>query len=92
MKDAVENQQGVEVEGRALYLDYNSPNQRGSRNQGGRGGGRGPRGRSGGDAPTRTLVCLNLSYDTTEDTLWSYFENAESMTIVTDRDTKRPKG
>ena len=97
MKKAIEQHQGVEIEGRAVFLDFQGSGKRGG--AGGRGGGRGDfrGGRGGGrdfggDGPVKTLVCHNLSYDTTEDKLYEQFGDAEGLKLVTDRDTGRSKG
>ena len=97
MKEAIESQQGVEIEGRAVFLDFQGSGKRGGaagfggRNdsRGGRGGGRNF---GGDDGPAKTLVCHNLSFDTTEDSLRDHFEDAEGMKLITDRDTGRSKG
>lgn len=95
VKEAIEKHQGVEIEGRAVFLDFQGSGKRGG-GGGGRGGesrGRGGRNFGGGDdGPVKTLVCHNLSYDTSEDTLREFFEDAEGMKLVTDRDTGRSKG
>ncbi|AWP10829.1 putative nucleolin [Scophthalmus maximus] len=78
-KDALENLNNSEIEGRTIRLEY-------SQNSGGRDGGRGNSG------PTKTLFVKGLSEDTTDQTLKDAFEGAHAARIVTDRDTGSSKG
>uniref|UniRef100_A0A8D3DB79 Nucleolin n=1 Tax=Scophthalmus maximus TaxID=52904 RepID=A0A8D3DB79_SCOMX len=78
-KDALENLNNSEIEGRTIRLEY-------SQNSGGRDGGRGNSG------PTKTLFIKGLSEDTTDQTLKDAFEGAHAARIVTDRDTGSSKG
>lgn len=66
---------------------------------GGRGGGRGG-GRSGGrggfntpqNPPHSSLIVRNLSYDTTTESLSSYFEGCANARVITDRETGETRG
>ncbi|XP_026179105.1 nucleolin [Mastacembelus armatus] len=78
-KDALENLNNTEIEGRSIRLEY-------SQNSGSRDGGRGNSG------PTKTLFVKGLSEDTTDYTLKDAFESAVAARIVTDRDTGSSKG
>ncbi|KAG7217532.1 hypothetical protein INR49_021459 [Caranx melampygus] len=78
-KEALENLNNTEIEGRTIRLEY-------SQNSGGRDGGRGNSG------PTKTLFVKGLSEDTTDQTLKDSFEGAVAARIVTDRDTGSSKG
>ncbi|KAM6963244.1 nucleolin [Aplochiton taeniatus] len=80
-KDALENLNNTEIEGRTIRLEF-SQNSR----DGGRDAGRG----NGG--PTKTLFVKGLSEDTTDQTLRDSFEGAVAARIVTDRDTGSSKG
>lgn len=75
-KDALENFNNTEIEGRSIRLEYSQ-----SRDWN--------RGNSG---PTKTLFVKGLSEDTTEETLKDAFEGAVAARIVTDRDTGSSKG
>lgn len=75
-KDALENFNNTEIEGRSVRLEYSQ-----SRDWN--------RGNSG---PTKTLFVKGLSEDTTEETLKDAFEGAVAARIVTDRDTGSSKG
>ncbi|XP_049445034.1 nucleolin [Epinephelus fuscoguttatus] len=77
-KDALENLNNTEIEGRSIRLEY-------SQNSGRDGG----RGNSG---PTKTLFVKGLSEDTTDQTLKDAFEGASAARIVTDRETGSSKG
>ena len=66
--------------------------------QRGRGRGRGG-GQSGGGrfndedrAPSKTLIVMSLSYDTSRDTLQRVFKSANEVRIATDRDTGESRG
>uniref|UniRef100_A0A3B4TR16 Nucleolin n=1 Tax=Seriola dumerili TaxID=41447 RepID=A0A3B4TR16_SERDU len=78
-KEALENLNNTEIEGRSIRLEY-------SQNSGGRDGGRGNSG------PTKTLFVKGLSEDTTDQTLKDSFDGAVAARIVTDRDTGSSKG
>ncbi|KAM6938714.1 nucleolin isoform 1-T1 [Lycodopsis pacificus] len=77
-KDALENLNNTDIEGRSIRLEY-------SQNSGRDGG----RGNSG---PTKTLFVKGLSEDTTDHTLKDAFEGAAAARIVTDRETGSSKG
>ncbi|KAM5163516.1 nucleolin [Mantella aurantiaca] len=77
---AIEEKQGAEVEGRAIFIDYTGEK---SQNSGGRRGG------PGGEA--KVLVVNNLSYNATEDSLQEVFEKATSIRIP-QNNQGRPKG
>ncbi|KAF1385586.1 hypothetical protein PFLUV_G00109310 [Perca fluviatilis] len=77
-KDALENLNNTDIEGRSIRLEY-------SQNSGRDGG----RGNSG---PTKTLFVKGLSEDTTDQTLKEAFEGAAAARIVTDRETGSSKG
>ncbi|XP_074490672.1 nucleolin [Sebastes fasciatus] len=77
-KDALENLNNTDIEGRSIRLEY-------SQNTGRDGG----RGNSG---PTKTLFVKGLSEDTTDQTLKDAFEGAAAARIVTDRETGSSKG
>ncbi|XP_068563598.1 nucleolin [Cebidichthys violaceus] len=77
-KDALENLNNTDIEGRSVRLEY-------SQNSGRDGG----RGNSG---PTKTLFVKGLSEDTTDHTLKDAFEGAAAARIVTDRETGSSKG
>ncbi|KAK9519433.1 hypothetical protein VZT92_022163 [Zoarces viviparus] len=77
-KDALENLNNTDIEGRSIRLEY-------SQNSG-RDGGRGNNG------PTKTLFVKGLSEDTTDHTLKDAFEGAAAARIVTDRETGSSKG
>ncbi|XP_034737485.1 nucleolin isoform X1 [Etheostoma cragini] len=76
-KDALENLNNTDIEGRSIRLEY-------SQNSGRDGG----RGNSG---PTKTLFVKGLSEDTTDQTLKDAFEGAAAARIVTDRETGSSK-
>ncbi|XP_029286108.1 nucleolin [Cottoperca gobio] len=76
-KDALENLNNTDIEGRSIRLEY-------SQNSGRDGG----RGNSG---PTKTLFVKGLSEDTTDQTLRDAFEGAAAARIVTDRETGSSK-
>uniref|UniRef100_A0A673XU60 Nucleolin n=1 Tax=Salmo trutta TaxID=8032 RepID=A0A673XU60_SALTR len=78
-KEALENLNGTEIEGRQIRLEY-------SQNSGGRdAGGR------GGSGPTKTLFVRGLSGDTTDQSLRDAFDSATGARVVTDRDTGNSK-
>uniref|UniRef100_A0A4W5QJ62 Nucleolin n=2 Tax=Hucho hucho TaxID=62062 RepID=A0A4W5QJ62_9TELE len=78
-KEALENLNGTEIEGRQIRLEY-------SQNSGGRdAGGR------GGSGPTKTLFVRGLSEDTTDQSLRDAFDSATGARVVTDRDTGNSK-
>ncbi|KAM8875480.1 nucleolin [Spinachia spinachia] len=77
-KDALENLNNTDIEGRSIRLEY-------SQNSG-RDGGRGNQG------PTKTLFVKGLSEDTSDQTLKDSFDGAAAARIVTDRETGSSKG
>ncbi|XP_036970840.1 nucleolin isoform X2 [Acanthopagrus latus] len=77
-KDALENLNNTDIEGRSIRLEY-------SQNSGRDGG-------KGNSGPTKTLFVKGLSEDTTDQTLRDAFEGATAARIVTDRDTGSSKG
>ncbi|XP_029636317.1 nucleolin [Octopus sinensis] len=87
VKDAVENKQGIEVGDRQLYLDYAGSSSRSDSQPRGRGGYR-------DDEPEESSVLLvrNLSYDSTESSLRSYFKDATDVRLPTHPDSGKPKG
>ncbi|GAB1602911.1 nucleolin-like isoform X3 [Argonauta hians] len=78
VKDAVENKQGVECGDRKLFLDYATSSSR----------------RSYRDEPEESKVLLirNLSYETTEDDLRSYFRDVTAVRMPIFSDSGKPKG
>ncbi|XP_070817080.1 nucleolin isoform X4 [Chaetodon trifascialis] len=78
-KDALDNLNNTDIEGRSIRLEYSQSSGRGD----------GGRGNSG---PTKTLFVKGLSEDTTDQTLKDAFEGAAAARIVTDRDTGSSKG
>nr|XP_055073926.1 nucleolin isoform X9 [Misgurnus anguillicaudatus] len=79
-KEALENCNNTEVEGRTIRLEYSQ-----SREERGGGG----RGNSG---PTKTLFVKGLSEDTTDQMLKDAFDGSVAARIATDRDTGSSKG
>ncbi|XP_029636667.1 nucleolin isoform X2 [Octopus sinensis] len=81
VKDAVENKQGVECGDQKLFLDYASGSSKNRR-------------RGFNDQPEESSVLLirNLSYDSTEDSLRSYFKDATDVRIPMYSDTGKLKG
>ncbi|XP_030289351.1 nucleolin isoform X4 [Sparus aurata] len=77
-KDALENLNNTDIEGRSIRLEY-------SQNSGRDGG-------KGNSGPTKTLFVKGLSEDTTDQTLRDAFDGATAARIVTDRDTGSSKG
>ena len=64
---------------------------RGRGGAGGRGGGqRTPRREQ--NPPSNTLFVKNLSYGTTEDTLYEHFDGASKIRIMTDRESGESRG
>jgi nucleolin len=90
--DAVEKalaMNGQEIDGRAVNIDYGTPPDRNK--------GRENRAKSFGDQispPSSVLFVGNISFATTEDGLWSFFNEhgVKNVRLPTDRDTGRPKG
>ncbi|XP_077343800.1 nucleolin [Lithobates pipiens] len=76
---AIEEKQGAEVEGRAIFIDYTGDK---SQNSGGR---KAPGGES------KVIVVNNLSYNANEDSLQEVFEKATSIRIP-QNNQGRPKG
>lgn len=92
---------GTEFYGRELNINLaNKPSSGGSRG-GDRGRGRGRGGGRGGgqrtpqreqNPPSNTLFVKNLSFGTTEDTLYEHFEGASNIRVVTDRESGESRG
>merc|ERR1719240_1798598 len=95
---------GCEMEGRWLGIRLSEPKE-GKGEKGGKSKGKGKGGKGGkgkvdsgpGEKPEgcTTVICGGLSYDTTEDSLWSFFEGIPSIknvSIMKDRDTGCSKG
>ncbi len=87
---------GTEFYGRELNINVaNKPsgggNRGGDRGRGrGRGGGRTPQREQ--NPPSNTLFVKNLSFGTTEDTLYEHFDGANNIRIVTDRESGESRG
>uniref|UniRef100_A0A8C5LRG2 Nucleolin n=1 Tax=Leptobrachium leishanense TaxID=445787 RepID=A0A8C5LRG2_9ANUR len=77
---ALEEKQGTEIEGRAIFLDFTGSK---SQNAGGR--------KSGLQGDSKTIVVNNLAYSATEDILQEVFEKATSIRIP-QGNQGRPKG
>ncbi|KAM8954263.1 nucleolin isoform 2-T2 [Pelodytes ibericus] len=77
---ALEEKQGAELEGRAMFLDFTGDK---SQNSGAR--------RSAPAGESKTLVVNNLSYNATEESLQEVFEKATSIRIP-QNNQGRPKG
>ena len=91
---------GTEFYGRELTINIANSKPSGGGNRGGdRGRGRGA-GRGGGqrtpkreqNPPSGTLFVKNLSFGTTEDTLYEHFDGASNIRIVTDRESGESRG
>jgi len=103
MEKAMVANQGANLGGRNIFLDYmgaKSSFKRGA-DRGGPRGGRGARGgfgdRGGGSSSgargeTKTLFVKNLSYDTDENSLKEVFDGCISARIPTFPDSGKPKG
>lgn len=80
---------GQEIDGRAVNIDRSTaPDKSQVREK---------RAKAFGDQtspPSSTLFVGNLSFDVTEDTVWSFFNDygVKHVRLPTDRDTGRPKG
>ena len=80
---------GQEIDGRAVNIDRSTaPDKSKARDT---------RAKAFGDQtspPSSTLFVGNLSFDVSEDTVWSFFNDygVKSVRLPTDRDTGRPKG
>ena len=81
---------GQEIDGRAVNIDRSTaPDKSQARDK---------RAKAFGDnqtsPPSSTLFVGNLSFDVSEDTVWSFFNDygVKSVRLPTDRDTGRPKG
>jgi nucleolin len=81
---------GQEIDGRAVNIDRSTaPDKSQARDR---------RAKAFGDQqtspPSSTLFVGNLSFDVSEDTVWSFFNDygVKSVRLPTDRDTGRPKG
>nr|XP_006812254.1 PREDICTED: nucleolin-like isoform X6 [Saccoglossus kowalevskii] len=91
---ALKENQGMELEGRELILDFIG--KKSQRNRGGGGGGDRRGGRDGGrgrrsSGPSKTIFVKGLNYDTTVDTLLDTLGGVDAR-IPTDRESGRPKG
>ena len=80
---------GQEIDGRAVNIDRSTAPDKGQARE--------KRAKAFGDQtspPSSTLFVGNLSFDVTEDTVWSFFNDygVKSVRLPTDRDTGRPKG
>lgn len=90
--DAVEKalaMNGTEIDGRAVNIDRSTPPDRSK--------GREQRAKAFDDQispPSSVLFVGNITFSTTEDGLWSFFNEygVKSVRLPTDRDTGRPKG
>jgi len=99
-EDAISKMEGAQLDGRTIRVSESKPRGEGSSDnprsggsaQGGRGGG------GGFNSSNRTEVKLyvgNLSFDSTEDSVRSFFEQYGTVTdcfLPTDRDTGKPRG
>ena len=80
---------GQEIDGRAVNIDRSTgPDKSQAKDK---------RAKAFGDQtspPSSTLFVGNLSFDVSEDTVWSFFNDygVKSVRLPTDRDTGRPKG
>eukprot|EP00057_Strongylocentrotus_purpuratus_P003877 XP_003727573.1 PREDICTED: nucleolin isoform X2 [Strongylocentrotus purpuratus] len=102
-EEALKNQQGVEIDGWSLMLDYCGSKRKNFASPGGRGGGRGGGGRGGGrgggfgsfgggdTSNSKTLFVKGISHDATEDSIASSL-GASSVRIPRDRETNEIKG
>ncbi|XP_063772622.1 nucleolin isoform X2 [Pseudophryne corroboree] len=77
---AIEEKQGAEVEGRAVFIDYTGEK---SQSTGGK--------KAGPAGEAKVLVVNNLSYNATEESLQDIFEKATSIRIP-QNNQGRPKG
>jgi len=80
---------GKEIDGRAINVDRSAPQDKAQ--------GRENRSKAFGDTtspPSATLFIGNLSFNTSEDGVWSFFNDygVKSVRLPTDRETGRPKG
>jgi len=80
---------GQEIDGRAVNIDRSTAPDKGQARE--------KRAKAFGDStspPSNTLFVGNLSFDVTEDTVWSFFGDygVKNVRLPTDRDTGRPKG
>ena len=90
--DAIEKalaMNGKEIDGRPVNIDRGTPPDRNK--------GREQRAKTFGDqisSPSSVLFVGNISFSTTEDGIWSFFNEygVKSVRLPTDRDTGRPKG
>ncbi|CAH2248194.1 nucleolin isoform X1 [Pelobates cultripes] len=78
---ALEEKQGTEIDGRAIFLDFTGDKSQNS----------GARRSSGPGGDSKTLVVNNLAYSATEDSLQEVFEKATSIRIP-QNNQGRPKG
>lgn len=91
---------GTELYGRELRINLANSDRGGSRGGArgrGRGGGQGggqrtPQGRKEQNSPSSTLFVKNLSFSTTEDSLYEHFEGCSRVRIVTDRESGESRG
>ena len=80
---------GQEIDGRAVNIDRSTESNKSQVRE--------KRAKAFGDQtspPSSTLFVGNLSFDVSEDTVWSFFNDygVKSVRLPTDRDTGRPKG
>jgi nucleolin len=85
---AVEEKQGADLNGSALYVDFRdkggkTPNKRDSFKRDAN---------SGTPGQSKVLFVKNLPYECTTDELQSSFDGATSARLVSDRETYKPKG
>lgn len=96
-RESIDNNQGIDIGGRSVYLDAAapktnaSPGGRGGR--GGRGGGRGGGPQNGHlSGKTKVLFVKGISYSSTDDSLMGAFAEAVSARIATDRESGESRG
>jgi nucleolin len=90
---------GTDLYGRELNITPSNSRSGGGDRGRGRGGARGG-GRGGGqrtpnrerNPPSNTLFVKNLSFGTTEDTLYEHFDGASRIRIITDRESGESRG
>ncbi|THV04550.1 RNA-binding domain-containing protein [Dendrothele bispora CBS 962.96] len=80
---------GKEIDGRAIKVDISTPPNKDAQRE--------KRAKTFGDQtspPSSTLFVGNLSFNSTEDSVWEVFNQwgVKSVRLPTDRDTGRPKG
>jgi len=93
VKEVMEEKQGVELQGRSLFLDV--VGQKGNRQSfgGGAGGNRRDVSQSKGEAgKTKVLFVKNLPYSISGEGLQDHFESCKSARVATFPDTGKPRG